>query len=136
RRIELALHRESDFSILEGVEDIGFGHRLQTLVLNPADDRPFAYVEDYDFPVRVIGAVLHFEPDVFKISRVPQGSKIPVQSFRLVRITVARKNAGAQRLAANPAVAFEFDSLYVGLVLIFLRILAGAGPRICAGDSH
>ena len=69
--IELALHRQSDFAIFEGVQHVGFGDRLQAFVLDAPDDGALGDVEENQLAVRVIGAVLHDEFNVLEIAGVP-----------------------------------------------------------------
>ena len=87
RRIELAFHGEPDFLLLERVQNVGFRDRLVALVFDPADDRPLRDVEHHDFPVRLVGIVFHFEPDVFEELRVPERLKIAANCVRSVGIT-------------------------------------------------
>src|SRR5271163_3809885 len=53
--IELTLHRKPDLLVLERVQDVRFGDRLISLVLNSANDRTFLYVKHDDFSVGLVG---------------------------------------------------------------------------------
>ena len=49
RGIELALDRQSDFAVLEPVQNVRFGNRFVALVFDAPDDGPLGEVENDDF---------------------------------------------------------------------------------------
>ena len=109
-RVELAFHGEPDLLLLERIQNVGFRDGLVALVFDPADDRPLRDVEHHDFPIRLVGIVFRFEPDVFEELRVPERLKIAANCVRSVGITHARKDAREQRIALDSAVPVKFDA--------------------------
>src|SRR6202041_2766909 len=128
RRIELAFHAEPDFFFLEGVENVGFGDRFISLVLDPADDRPLFHMEDDNLPVCLVRIIFHFKSDVLEKLGIPQSLKIAVQCFRIVGVAFTRKDAPLQRIALNPAVPVKFYATDDELRSAgFLRLLSPKG---------
>ncbi len=54
-RIKLAFHAEADFALLETIENVGLGNRMDAVIANAADDRTLFYVEDNYFGIGAVG---------------------------------------------------------------------------------
>ncbi len=130
-RIELAFNREADLAVLEPVQDVGFGDRFVALVFDAPDDGPLGDIENDDFLVGLVRAVLDFETDVLEILRVPQGVEIAPQGVIVHGVAGAGKDARPKRLAADSSIALEFDALDDRRCLPGSRLAACCA---CAGE--
>ena len=72
---------------------------------------PFLDFENNDLAVRAVGRIFDAQFDVLKELGIPEGLKIAPQSLFVVGIAFAAEDARLESIAADSAVADEFDAL-------------------------
>src|ERR1019366_842497 len=105
-RVVLVLHRQSHFAILEAVEHVAGGNRIQAGVVDLADGRPLLEV---DVKNPAFGALFALKADVLKVARVPQGVEVAFDGGRVVDVADLGKDAGPDRVGRDAAVAVDGD---------------------------
>ena len=107
RGIVLVLHREPDLALLEAVEHVGLGDRVQAAVLDLADGR---LLFDIDVQDDALGGVFALEAQVVEVAGVPQRGEVAVDRERINRIPRLEEHARLDRVARNAAVAVTLDA--------------------------
>ena len=124
--VVLVFNAEADFAVLEAVEDIAGGDRIQAFVVNAADG---GLLFDVDIDDPALGTFLALKADVFKISGIPQSVEIALQGRGIVSIAgLGGRHAGTDTLRGNAAAAINVDVLN--------DILLGAGRARLDGNRQ
>ena len=107
RGIVLVLNRESDFPLLEPVEHVARGYRIQACVIDLADCRPLfeVNVEDPTF-----GVLFALEADVLKVAGIPESVEVAFDGRSVVDVADLAEDAGLNRLSRDAAVAMDADA--------------------------
>src|SRR5208283_1634425 len=104
--IVLAFNRESDLALLEPVEHVAGGNRIQADVVDFADGGPLFEVDVQD---PTFGALLALEADVLKVAGVPESVEVAFDGGGVVDIAGLAEDAGLDRIARNATVAVDSD---------------------------
>ncbi len=106
RGIVLALHRESDFALLEAVEHVAGGNCIQSGVVDLADGGPFFDVNVKD---PALGALLALKADVLKVACIPESVEVAFDGGRVVDVAGLAEDAGLDRVGRDAVVAMDID---------------------------
>src|SRR5260370_14406986 len=123
RGIKLAFHREADLALLEAVKNVGFRNGMNAVVPNAANNRPLFNLKDDVLMIGTVRGIFYAQLHILKELRVPQSLEVAAQRFFIIRVAIAAKNAGFERVAANPAIANEDDAVDDGSDRLWRRIL-------------
>ena len=105
--VVLALDRQPDLAVLEAVEHVAGGDRVESGVVDFADRGPLF---DVDVNDPALGALLALEADVLEITGVPEGVEVPLDGGGVVDVADFGEDAGFDGVGGNAAVAVDHDA--------------------------
>ena len=107
RGIVLALHRECHFALLEAIEHVAGGNRIQAEVVDLANRRPLFDVDVQDPAFRILFTL---KANVLEVAGVPKGVEVALDGGGVVDITDFAENAGFNCIRRDAAVAMDNDA--------------------------
>src|SRR5215472_8253207 len=135
--VELTFHAEADFFFLECVQDVRFGDRFVSLVLDAADDRSLGAIKDDDLPVRIPRIVLDLQANVLEELGVPQCLEVAPDGIGAIWVADAREDSPLQSAALN---APQPDEVNAGddvlLAACFLPLSTRQATREDGKNTH
>ena len=106
-RVVLALHRDADLGLLVALQHVRLRDRVQALVVDLADGRLLAHIDD---ELRATRAFRPLDPHVLKVAGIPQRVEIALDRGLVVRIAGTREQPRQDRLLRIAAVADHLRS--------------------------
>ena len=107
RGIVLVLNRKPDLALLETVEHIAGGNRIQAGVVDLAYGRPLLDVNVQD---PALGILFAFKADVLKVACVPESVEVAFDGGGVVDVAGFAENASLDRVGRDAAIAVDDDA--------------------------
>ena len=107
RGIVLVLNREPDFALLEAVEHVAGGNRIQAGVVDLTDGGPLFEVNVKD---PAFGGLFALKTDVLVVAGVPEGVEVAFDGGGVVDVADLAEDASPDRVRRDAAVAVGNDA--------------------------
>ncbi len=99
--VVLAFNRDGNLRLLEALEHIGLGDRVEALVFDGLDGGLFADVDDQ---LDALGCVRALDPHIFEVAGVPKRVEVALDNRGIVQITLVREQARQHAFLGDTAV--------------------------------
>ena len=96
--VVLALRGQTDLAVLEAIQDVALGNRIQAQVFNFADG---GTLFDIDVDDPALGRLLPLESDVFEVTCIPERIKVALQGRRIINVPDTGEDPGFDGFRRN-----------------------------------
>ena len=105
-RIEGSFNPDTHLLFLVFLQNFGLSGRFQTFIFDAPDHRAFLHPEDHNLAAL---AVLRLDPNIVKVPRLPNGSKVAPQQRRVQKVVGLGENVELDRFLGNSSGSSYFD---------------------------